>query len=512
MSLPFAVAPASVPPLRPYQAEWVRAVCAAFRESQRLLGVAATGAGKTEMAGELCRRAKGRVLFLADAQELVRQAADKIARRAGCRAGVVMGQDSDARLSDAVVVATTQTMARRLSDWSPTHFTLIIVDEAHRNTLGAQAMSVLSHFAPAKVLGITATPFRTDRKCLTTYYERIAAEIGLRDLIMQGFLSRIQIQQFPVKVDLRAVRTIAGDYNDADLGKAIAPALAAAADKLAEVMQQRKRAVVFLPLIETSQTFVRLLNARGVRSLHVDGTERAGLRGDWQVVCNAQLLTTGWDQPDLDTVLVLRPTKSLVMFSQMVGRGTRIHPGKTEMLLLDPLYLTDKLDVIRPARLLARTEEEAREVQQVLDLGDVGAPLDLLEAEGKAKADRERSMIERLAKMRQRKAKTVDALEFGLAIGDDLIANYEPEAAWEKAPPSPKQLATLAKFRIDGETITTKGLASLIMDRLFQRIELKLATPAQVRYLAKLGHPSPSTATVDEAKAFLDIKFSRNKS
>jgi superfamily II DNA or RNA helicase len=484
----------------------VGAVVRSLRDNQRVLGVAATGSGKTEMAGELCRRARGRVLFLADAQELVRQAADKVARRSGLRAGVVMGTDTDATSADQVVVATTQTMARRLPYWPADHFSLVIVDEAHRNTLGTQAAQVLGHFGAAKVLGITATPFRSDKKQLSTYYETIGAEIGLRELIMQGFLSRIRIRQFPVKVDLRGCRTIAGDFNEGDLGRAVAPALAAAADKLAEVMQTRRRAVVFLPLIETSQAFVRLLCDRGVRALHVDGTERTGLRGDWQVVCNAQLLTTGWDQPDVDTVLVLRPTKSLVMFSQMVGRGTRIHPGKEDLLLLDPLYLTDRLDVIRPARLLARTEDEAKEIQQVLDVGDGS---DLIEAEVRAAADRQVSLIRRMAQLRQRKERTVDVLEFAMSIGDDFLSTYEPEMKWEEMPPKPKQLEMLQKAGFDLEAITCRGLASRIIDRLFERRALGLATPKQVRALARQGHPAPAQATFEEAGAFLNMRFAK---
>lgn len=142
--------------LRPYQVEFLEAVKRDFREHKHILGVAATGAGKTILASELMRSWDGNCLFLADAQELVRQNADKFFRYAGEFAGVEMAH-SKAIPGERIVIATTQSICRRLEKWPRDYFSLIIVDEAHRNTLGAMAAQVLVHFDSAKVLGVTAT-------------------------------------------------------------------------------------------------------------------------------------------------------------------------------------------------------------------------------------------------------------------------------------------------------------------------------------------------------------------
>ena len=141
--------------------------------------------------------------FLADAKELVYQAADKLGKWAGVVADVEMA-DNHAMPGSRLVVATTQSIARRLDKYPRDAFGLVIVDEAHRNTMGAQAQSVLEYFSSAKVIGITATPFRSDKKELGSFYERIASEIGLVRLIKEGFLSRITIERSDDPVMSRA--------------------------------------------------------------------------------------------------------------------------------------------------------------------------------------------------------------------------------------------------------------------------------------------------------------------
>lgn len=499
--------------LRPYQSEFIDAVMRDLIEHDRVLGVAATGAGKTIIAAELTKRCLpyGPVLFLADAKELVYQAAEKIGGWTGLlNIGVEMA-DSHAVPGDQVVVATTQSMAVRLDKWPADYFGLIIVDEAHRNTLGAQAQSVLNHFS-AQVLGITATPFRSDKKQLGNFYQTVSAEVGLMRLIKEGYLSRIRIKSVPVDIDLSKVRSRAGDYREADLGKAVEPHLMRCAEILAEHAPDRKT-VVFLPLIQTSKAFARCCREVGLRAVHVDGTDREALRSDWQVICNASLLTTGWDEPSVDCVYIIRPTKSLVLYSQMVGRGTRIFPGKEDLLVLDPLYLSDSMDLIRPARLVAKTEQEAKEIQAKLDAtpGGGSEQMDLLEAEEEAENERHKALIEKLKKRATRKARTVDAVEFALSLGRVELAEYEPEMKWESEPPSKAQLDALERAGFDAECIKCKGHASQVLDLLTQRRQMGLATPKQLKWLVQLRHSSPDTCTFEEASEFLDCRFGGKK-
>lgn len=494
--------------IRPYQNEFLDAVRRDFREHDHVLGVAATGSGKTILASELMRGWRGNCLFLADAQELVRQNADKYYRYSGELAGVEMA-DSRAMPGDRVVVATTQSICRRLGKWRRDYFGLIIVDEAHRNTLGAMAAKVMLHFGSAKVLGVTATPYRSDRKQLGSFYEKISVEIGLARLIREGWLSRIVIKSVPLSVDLKQVRTTAGDYNEADLGEAVTPHLEGAAQLLRDHAKGR-RIVAFLPLIATSQAFVQACREVGLRAVHVDGNDREGLRayerGEYDIVSNASLLSTGWDHPATDCVFILRPTKSLSLFQQMVGRGTRIADGKDNLLLLDPLFLTDDHSLIKPSRLIARNEQEAAELSEKLT---GGGEMDLLEVEEEVVRDRESRLAENLRHRARRRSRTVDAIEFCLSLHAVEAADYEPELPWESKAPSDRQLEALSKAGFDTDCVSCRGHASKILDLLFTRREHGLATPKQLTWLRKFRHPSPELATFEEAREFLDARFKK---
>ena len=490
--------------LRDYQNAFVEAALSKWSEHDRLLGVAPTGSGKTIMAAELCRRLEGPILFLADAKELVNQAADKIGSWTGDLIGIgIEMAEQHAQPGDRIVVATAQSISRRLDKWPEGYFSHIIIDEAHRNTLGSHPTAILAHFSGAKVLGITATPFRSDKRELSDVYEDICYEIGLPDLIEQSYLSRITVRSVPCNVDLSQVRTQSGDYRTSDLDEAIGPHL----DELARILASEawdRKTVAFLPLIETSKAFAEACREYGLDAVHVDGVDRDALRGDWQVICNAQLLSTGWDEPSIDCVYIARPTKSSVLYQQMVGRGTRIFEGKEDLLLLDPLWLSSDHRLVRPARLVAKSDEEAKSME--------GREGDLLEIQEAAEADRLEMLREKMRKSAKRSARTMDAVELALTLDDDALAEYEPAMKWEADAPSPKQLEVLEKFRIDPESITCKGHAAAVLDRVFARMDLKLATVGQMKWLKKFGHPSPHTATFEEASAFLDQRFNKKKS
>lgn len=499
---------------RPYQIEFVDSTFGALVEFNRVLGVAPTGSGKTVMAGEIIRRAGCPTLFLADAKELVHQAADKLGKWSGLMADVEMA-DSHAQPGSMLVVATTQSIARRLEKYPRDAFGLIVVDEAHRNTLGAQAQLVLNYFEGAQVIGITATPFRSDKRKLGSFYEKIAIDIPLVRLIREGWLSKIVIKSVPSGIDLSTVRTVAGDFNEADLGAVVTPHL----DALARILKEHagdRRTVAFLPLIETSRQFAACCIQHGLKAVHVDGVDRSNLSKfvsrEANVICNASLLSTGWDEPSVDCVFILRPTKSFVLYSQMVGRGTRIFEGKNDLLVLDPLFLSDTMGLIRPARLVASNEEQAKKMDQVLSSG---RPQDLLDAQEEATtaldSDRHATLIARLKECSKRKARTVDATEFACALGDTDLAEYEPQTDAEAAALTAKQAEILEKAGFDSSALKGRGHATQIMDRIFQRRAAGLATPKQLKWLIKFKHPSPQTATFEEASAFLDSKFNVRK-
>lgn len=148
--------------------------------------------------------------------------------------------------------------------------------------------------------------------------------------------------------------------------------------------------------------------------------------------------------------MVLRPTKVRSLYSQMVGRGTRLFPGKTDLLLLDFLWHTERHELCRPAHLVCETAEVAESMTE--SAAEQGGPVDILEAAEQAESDvvqqREESLAKQLAEMKSRKRRLVDPLQFELSIQAEDLAGYTPAFGWEIAPPSEKQLGALEKWGI----------------------------------------------------------------
>lgn len=498
--------------LRPYQQEFVSGVAKGFMAGyMRQLGVLPTGGGKTicfaNIAHRFHSRRNERTLVLAHREELIEQAADKIAKATGLLATVEKAERRADRTSP-VVVASVQTMqGDRLASWDPNHFGLVVCDEAH-HVLADQWQKTLGHFQ-SRVLGVTATPDRGDKRSLATYFENLAYECNLLDLIGQGFLSPVIVKSVPLKIDINAVRVSNGDYDANALDAAITPYLKEIARYLATECNDRKKIVVFLPLIQTSKRFVDECRAVGIDARHIDGQspDRKEILADYgagkfRLLSNAMLLTEGWDEPGVDCLLVLRPTKSRALFAQAVGRGTRLHPDKKNLLLLDFLWLHERHDLAKPASLIARNKEEEEAITKALE----GKEKDLAEALEDAENEREAALIRRIAENAAKRERFLPIEQVGALLKDRKIMDYEPVFGWEKAPVSEKQQAVLDRF---GLKCQTKGEASMVMNRLFERSRGKLATVKQLMWLVRYNHPSPETCTQKEAKAFLDERRKR---
>lgn len=499
--------------LRPYQQESVERTLAGFQEFDKQLLVLPTGGGKTIVFSHLAAALQPKkTLILAHREELIDQAIAKLY----AATGIVAQKEKAsfrASLRAPVVVASVQSMVRRLDFWPAQQFGLVVADEAH-HAVSDSWQRVLNHFDPvAKVLGVTATPDRGDKRNLGSYFENVAHEVQLFELVNAGFLSRIVCKSIPLQIDLAGVRSTAGDFNDADLGGVLAPYLDAIADQLAAHAFFRKT-LVFLPLIATSKAFAACLEERGFRVDHVDGQdpERAEKlarfgRGETDVLCNAMLLTEGYDEPATDCVVVLRPTRSRGLYSQMVGRGTRISEGKQNLLLLDFLWMHERHNLIRPANLVASSDQQAADITTLIEEREAGGDQDELDLEGlvgEAQQKREAKLREELAQRASRKAKEFDAIDWALSMGAHDVVDYEPAMKWEEQPVSEGQAGVLRRAGFDLETITCRGMASKLIDLVITRSKLNLCTAKQMRMLAKLGHPNPASATFAEARSFLD--------
>lgn len=276
--------------------------------------------GKTIVFSEIAKRrvdAGERVLILAHRGELLEQAADKLARSTGLACAVEKAENTSVGRFESVVVGSVQTLMRqsRLDALGADRFSTIIVDEAH-HALSSSYQAVLDYFSAAKVLGVTATPDRGDRKNLGELFDSLAYEYSLPQAIKDGYLCPIEAQTIPLSLDLSHVGVQAGDFKSADLGDALEPYLEQIAQEMYEAQCMDRKTVVFLPLIATSQKFRDILNRHGFRAAEVNGqsSNRAEVlkdfeRGKYNVLCNSMLLTEGWDCPSVDCIVVLRPTK-----------------------------------------------------------------------------------------------------------------------------------------------------------------------------------------------------------
>lgn len=503
--------------LRPYQQQARDRIHAEWDAGHtRTLLVLPTGTGKTIVFASVAAdqvRAGDRVLILAHRGELLEQAADKLQRSTGLVSAVEKAESTCLDSWFRVVVGSVQTLQRtaRLERFPQDYFGTIIIDEAH-HAITDGYRRILDYFSGAKVLGVTATPDRGDMRNLGEVFDSLAFEYKLTDAIKEGYLCKIMAQTIPLQLDITSVTLSGGDYAVGDLGTALDPYLEQIAAEMARRCKSRKT-VVFLPLIKTSQKFRDLLNAHGFRAAEVNGQsdDRRQVLADfdagkYNVLCNSMLLTEGWDCPSVDCVVVLRPTKVRSLYSQMVGRGTRLSPGKTDLLLLDFLWMTDKHELCRPADLVCEDRTVARQMTE--HLAETGCPEDIEEAAAQASEDvvaqREEALAKQLEEQRRKKAKLVDPLQYEMSIQAEDLAGYVPAFGWEAGPPSEQQTAALEKLGILPDAVESAGKAALLLDRLNKRRDEGLTTPKQIRCLEKYGFQHVGTWSFEAARHMID--------
>lgn len=504
--------------LRPYQSEAKISIFSEWNKGvKHTLLVLPTGCGKTIVFAKVteeCVRQGDRVLILAHRGELLEQAADKIAKATGLLCATEKAGQSCMGSWFRITVGSVQSLMqeKRLSQFPSDYFQTIIIDEAH-HCISDSYQKVLRHFSEAKVLGVTATPDRGDMKNLGSYFESLAYEYTLPKAIRSGYLAKIKALTIPLKMDLAGVGIQSGDFKVSDLGTALDPYLHQIAEEMMKYCMDRKT-VVFLPLVKTSQKFTDILNGKGFRAVEVNGSsaDRAQILDDfdkdkYNVLCNSMLLTEGWDCPSVDTVVVLRPTKVRSLYSQMVGRGTRLSPEKDHLLLLDFLWHTERHELCHPADLICTDQEVAEKMTENLE-GAAGCAMDIEDAERAAAEDviaqREEALAKQLSEMRKRKRKLVDPLQFEMSIQAEDLSGYVPAFGWEMSPPTDKQKKTLEKLGILPDEVDNAGKAAKLLERLDMRRMEGLTTPKQIRFLEGRGFQHVGTWKFETAKRLID--------
>ncbi len=314
---------------------------------RRILLVAPTGAGKTVLATEAVRRhvqCAGRVVFLAHRRELIDQAADKLFR-AGIDHGVILAghPTRPGELVQVASIATLHARAIRSSTMDLPPADLVVVDEAH-HVRARTYQQIIAAYPDAVILGLTATPCRGDGRGLGKAFDTMVEAPSVAELTGLGYLVPARIYA-PSAPDLKGVRTVAGDYNERELAERVdIPQLVG--DVVTHWLRhaERRRTVVFACGVAHSLHLRDEFNRAGVAAEHLDGSTPAEERdailkrlaaGTIDVVSNAMVLTEGWDAPAVSCLVLARPTKSLGLYRQMVGRVLRTAAGKVDAVILD---------------------------------------------------------------------------------------------------------------------------------------------------------------------------------
>jgi superfamily II DNA or RNA helicase len=343
----------TAPRLRPYQLACLEALERELAAGKRRLLVALpTGTGKTVCFAALpsVLGLQGRWLVLAHREELLDQALRKFeAANPGMHCAV---EQADRRAHDAdVVIASVPTLQRRrLEALRPDEFAGVIVDEAH-HAVADSYKAIFDHFGllepgcPRPLIGFTATPKRGDDVGLSSVFEVIAYEAGIRQMITDGYLSRITGSRVQTDCDLSGVKVRAGEFVQSELAATVntEPRNLMIVRAYRDLCDGR-RAIAFCVDVAHAHAVADAFNAAGIRAESVSGEtpkdERRKLLSDFgagafSVISNCAVLTEGFDDPGVSCILMARPTKSSLLYTQMIGRGTRLAPGKVDCHVID---------------------------------------------------------------------------------------------------------------------------------------------------------------------------------
>jgi superfamily II DNA or RNA helicase len=509
--------------LREYQEECVKAVEDAFNEFKRVLVVMATGLGKTVVFNSLAKDrivSGGRVLVLAHREELLQQAADKMVRFNGIE-GTIIKADAKVDMNSMFYVASVQSMCKedRLNQFPKDYFSMIICDEAH-HAMADTYQRVFNYFENCNVLGVTATPSRSDQKKLSAFFQTTAFEYDLEDAIRDGWLSDVIGRTANIEVDLSKVRTVAGDFVVNELDNAIIKNFRGISRYIKNNLMTRKKILIFTPRVASAELLSIALKKEGLAAEFVCGESKNREeillkynRGEIQVLCNSLLLTEGFDEPEIDCVINLRPTQSNTLFKQMIGRGTRPHANKDNVLVVDFLWKTDR-EVINPCSLFAKNDTMSTAMRDFLvmhvnnsyDLSKLSSYVDMVMGGLHLMEGARRTCKEELSK----RCKNSPAV-FAFIINNKKILEYEPIHAWEMMPPTIRQIDFLEqKCNISCKKVN-KGLASKLIDAIVKRIEKQKCTVKQMFLLARSGiFDKAPDISMEEAREIIDAIANNN--
>lgn len=485
------------PQLRPYQLDSIAAIESEWGRVRSTLLVLATGCGKTVVFAELVRREVqrgGRALVLAHRRELLEQARAKL-RAVGVDAELEQGKHRASSSARCVVASVDTLRGDRLLSYPEDFFSLIVVDEAH-HAVAEKYGGILGRFRGARVLGVTATPDRLDGKGLGRVFESVAYRYEMGAAIAAEYLAPLEIRHVRIdQLDLDEVATTRGDFDRGQLSAAMRdPSVLAECCRWILDRVGRQRTIAFCVDTQHARDVSAALNrARPGTAIAVDGKMKEHERqeairrwrsGEISILVNCELYTEGFDEPSVEVIVILRPTQSRGLYTQIVGRGTRLSPGKERCLVLDLAGNSRRHRLACAADALigaADASAELRaELERLLEAGGASAARDveslLAQARQNLAGDAERNAAAAVYAFRERLVDPFLSPFLGSAV--PVIGR----------PASAPQLAALAKIGIDSPPPSlSMDEATRWITAAHKRHRRGLCTVKQALFLRKWG-------------------------
>lgn len=337
---------------RAYQIQAVKALIEAYHAGKRqLLLRLPTGAGKTVVSALLIEKMLAlipgrRILFIAHRKEIIEQTAEKIAQQVGSKLVTIEQASLSACPNARVVVASIQTLTHRLDEYNAKNFGLLIIDECH-HAFAKTWLDTIAYFGKNEdtlLLGLTATPKRSDGRCITGLFRDTAFEISLGELQEQGFLVPMDYYTIEASLGLGSLSLDAsGDFQTTQLGKIMnTTELRALILRAWLEKAYGQKTIIFCASIAHAEDLTHDFLQFGVKAAFISGQSqnRDELIDDFRqgritVLSNYNVLTEGFDDPMVTCVFLARPTRSPLVYTQCLGRGLRIYPGKRVCTVID---------------------------------------------------------------------------------------------------------------------------------------------------------------------------------
>lgn len=330
--------------LRDYQQEAIDNM-KKMRENGKTIALLyhATGVGKTITAATDAKAVGGRTLFLVNALKLASQAKETFAKVwPEATLGEYTGSQKD--MTQTVIFATVQSISKDLEKFSPTDFDYLIVDECHHAAANTY-QKIFTYFHPKFILGLTATPERSDGEDMLELFQNVAHKMDLKTAVERGVLVPIRCIRVKTNIDLTDVRINGIKYNSQDLeSKLFIPERNQLIVDTYLKYVNGKKTVIFCASVDHAAEIAKLLRDNGVKAEAVSGRDRVEIRdkilkdyetGSTNVLCACDLLNEGWDSPHTTVLFMARPTMAKTIYLQQLGRGTRRCPGKEDLLVID---------------------------------------------------------------------------------------------------------------------------------------------------------------------------------